>query len=86
MAAGVSQFPKPFFGDLACVFSDTVVAENNNEFFITYPGDDTPGDGIDPHEKIGNYHTNIRINHVAQMDVNLALSLPHILQGEFKIF
>ena len=76
---------KAFLGHLTGIFADTVVSENNDEFFITGTADDTPGHGNNSHKKISYDDTDIRVDYGTQTHEHPAFSKTLGIQCDLEI-
>ena len=67
MTARRADIPKAFLSQISGILSQPVVSKNEDQFFVIDTLHKTPGNRIDFHKKISQYHTNIRVGHIPQM-------------------
>ena len=79
MSAGRAQTAKALFSHITGIFTNAVIAENNDQFFIADAGYNASGDRVDAHKKVRNNDQNIRGCHVAQVDKDLFLVQAHVI-------
>jgi len=83
--AGRPQVPEAAFGNLSCIFPDTVVSQYDNHLFFIGAADDAPVHRVDAHEEIGNQYAYIRVYHLAKVDEYFSFPVVHFLEGRLEI-
>jgi hypothetical protein len=86
MAAGRSDVAETFSGHIACVFTYTIVSEDDDQFFIIRTGNNAPCHGANSHKEIRNNYAYVRIHDGTQMNKNPAFPQAHGMQGGLEIF